>query len=281
MPSSYTSSLRLEQQFTGENINVWGVLLNAVLARLDAAIAALRIIPLTGNYSLTTANGTDDDARNGMIKTTGTGAFTVTVPSVSKAYIWWNACTGDLLITTGAGATVSILPGEITIVMCDGANVYRVASQTMSGQRLQNVGTAVAPTDAANKAAVDAAKAYADTLAWANNAGILPGQPGNSGLVLSTNGTTAAWSKTFATDGFTFGTTTSDTPIKLLIRGSANGIRLGTSNTAVSIEAVDNTGSGAYQPLVLTGSTVSLSLNGAAPVAVASVATAIAFAIAL
>ena len=49
MPSSYTPRLRLEQQFTGENVNTWGVLLNEVFTLTDNAIAGLKVVALTGN----------------------------------------------------------------------------------------------------------------------------------------------------------------------------------------------------------------------------------------
>lgn len=186
MPSSYTPSLRLEQQFTGENINIWGVLLNGVIGRIDSSIAGLRIVPLTGNYSLTTANGTDDEARNGIIKTTGAGPFTVTIPAVSKTYYWFNACTGVVTVTTGGGSTVDVASGETCVILCDGSNVKRVFSRNMDGQRLTNLGSPTSPTDAATKK-------YVDDTAFALNAGQLPGQIGSAGLFLKTDGTVASW----------------------------------------------------------------------------------------
>ena len=39
MPSSWSPSLRFELQFTGENINLWGDKLNAVLGHADYAVA--------------------------------------------------------------------------------------------------------------------------------------------------------------------------------------------------------------------------------------------------
>jgi hypothetical protein len=51
---------------------------------------------------------------------------------------------------------------------------------------VKNVGSPTAATDAATKG-------YADSLAFNANAGVLPGQTGNAGSVLSTDGTTAHW----------------------------------------------------------------------------------------
>ena len=88
MPSSYSSSLRFNLQATGENTNTWGGLLNTgALALIDSAIAGLTTIALTGNTTLTTANGSSDQARTVMIKLTGSASYQVTVPAVSKRYL--------------------------------------------------------------------------------------------------------------------------------------------------------------------------------------------------
>lgn len=124
MPSSWSASLRFELQFSGENINLWGDKLNAVLAHADYAVAGYLTKALTTSpYQLTTANAADDEARAAMLKFTGTGAFTVTIPSLSKSYLIWNACTGIVTISTGAGATVAIDPGDKVLVFCDGSAV--------------------------------------------------------------------------------------------------------------------------------------------------------------
>lgn len=186
MPSSWSASLRFELQFTGENINLWGEKLNAALSHADYAVAGWLSKPLTGNVALTTANAGDDEARAAMIKFTGAGPFTVTVPSVSKAYDVWNACTGALTLTTGAGSAATLQPGERVRLVCDGAGVYRLTSTDAGGQRLTSVADPSTPQDAATKA-------YVDAVAFAANAGVLPGQAGNAGKALITNGTVASW----------------------------------------------------------------------------------------
>lgn len=124
MPSSWTPSLRLEQQFTGENINLWGEKLNVALAHADYAVAGWLTKPLIGDVSLTSANGAADEARAAMIKFTGgAGPFKVTVPGVSKSYLIWNATGGIVTLTTGAGASVAIDPGDMVAAVCDGAQV--------------------------------------------------------------------------------------------------------------------------------------------------------------
>jgi hypothetical protein len=186
MPSSYTPSLRFELQFTGENVNLWGDKLNAALSRADDAVAGWLTKPLTGDYTLATANGGADEARKAMLKFTGTGSFTVTVPAVSKRYDVWNACTGVLTISNGSVST-TVQVGEIVSIVTDGgANIGRVQGNDYD-----------LPTS--NRQV--ASKLYVDNVAFTANAGILPGQGGNSGKFLTTNGTVAAWSNvTSATD---------------------------------------------------------------------------------
>jgi len=175
MPSSWSPSLRFELQFTGENINLWGDKLNAVLQHADYAVAGWLVKPLTGDAALSTANAADDEARAAMIKFTGAGPFTVTVPSVSKAYLVWNACAAALTLTTGAGATVTLDPGDMAHVVCDGGSVR---TPGYGGLPLKDF---------------IAASALAAT-------GSLPGVTGNAGKFLTTDGTGAFWRQPASTD---------------------------------------------------------------------------------
>jgi hypothetical protein len=186
MPSSFSASLRFELQFTGENINLWGDKLNVVLQHADYAVAGWLTKPLTGNVSLSVMNAPDDEARAAMIKFTGGGPFTVTLPSVSKAYDVWNACSAVLTITTGAGSSVSLDPSETVRIICDGFNVRRSQGTEFSGQQLTGLADPTSPQMAATKA-------YADQLAFTANAGILPGQAGNAGRFIKTDGVNASW----------------------------------------------------------------------------------------
>lgn len=123
MPSSATSSLRIQKIGIGEQLNLWGESLNTDFDLIDKAIAGLSTIALTGNHTLTSTNYAADEARSAMLKFTGAGPFTVTIPSVSKTYLIWNACSAALTITTGAGSTVSIDAGAKVVVFCDGSGV--------------------------------------------------------------------------------------------------------------------------------------------------------------
>ena len=170
MPSSWTSSLRLEQQFTGENINTWGDRLNVALRHADYALSGWLTKPLTGPATLTTVNGADDEARAATIKFTGgAGPFTVTLPAVSKTYLVWNACAGAVTLTTGAGATVTVDPGDIVWAACDGS---AVKTPGYGGASIKD---------------------WVSSVAWSYNAGNLPAQTGNAGKFVRTDGTSASW----------------------------------------------------------------------------------------
>jgi hypothetical protein len=170
MPSSWSPSLRFELQFTGENINLWGEKLNAVLSHADYAVAGWLTKPLTGNATLTSANAGDDEARAATIKFTGgAGPFTVTIPAVSKTYAVWNACSGPVTLTTGAGATLTVDPGDIVWALTDGGGVK---------------------TPGYGGASI---KDWVSAVAWSYNAGALPAQSGNAGKFVKTDGTNASW----------------------------------------------------------------------------------------
>ncbi|MFC3070514.1 hypothetical protein [Phenylobacterium soli] len=266
MPSSWSASLRFELQFTGENINLWGDKLNVVLNHADYAIAGWLTKALTANATLTSANAGDDEARAAMLKFTGAGPFTVTVPSVSKSYLVWNACAAALTLTTGAGATALIAPGERVALMCDGAGVYRVQGSDFGGQRLTGVADPGAAQDAATKA-------YVDATAFAANAGVLPGQTGNAGRVLKTDGVGASWGGIILTQGsvsgqFSLLTNDQTTPL--------GGLKADTSGRVALIN-----GSGANRLVTAPdGSVAAVSDSGASNI-LASQAMALAFAVAL
>lgn len=191
MPSSYTASARYTLQAAGENLNTWGLILNSgVFQLVDDNINGRTTFTLSGSKTLTTANGATDEARRAILDVTGGSGGTITIPSVSKLYMVRNASTGDVVLTTGAGRTATVVAGVIAQVVCDATNVDLAVS-------FKNVPTPVANTDAVNKAYSDAqlaaAKTYTDNTAFTANAGILPGQSGNAGKFLTTNGSVASW----------------------------------------------------------------------------------------
>lgn len=194
MPSSPSNSLRLEEMFTGEQVNVWGVLLDQVIAMLDAAIAGMATIALTGNYTLTSHNYVADEARNAILKLTGAAGWTVTIPAVTKVYVVWNASSAvQTIASAGGGASATVQIGEVVLLVTDAVNVKRVQPTDFGAREITGVGEPNAATSAATKN-------YADNLAFTANAGILPGQPGAAGKFLTTNGAVAAWQQLTSAD---------------------------------------------------------------------------------
>lgn len=179
MPSSYSSSLRLEEQFTGEGVNTWGLKLSNTLQRVDDAIAGFVSIAITTDYALVSSldNATADQARAAMLKFTGTLASnsTITIPSVSKTYLIWNATTKALTFTTGSGSTISVDPSDQVLIFCDGTNVQTPGYGGLS------IKTYIA-------AAILGAT------------GSLPATTGNAGKFVYTDGTSSFWKQVNTTD---------------------------------------------------------------------------------
>lgn len=199
MASSPSPSLRVEEIGTGDQTNTWGVGLDQAIGMLDASIAGLATVALTGNYALTSRNYVADEARNAIIKLTGVAPWAVTIPSVTKLYVFWNASSAVQTVTTGSGTTVTLQVGEVALLICDAANVARVVPTVLGAGPFSMAGaldmgahkiTSVTDPTGAQDAAT---KAYADALAFTANAGILPGQGGNAGNFLGTNATVASW----------------------------------------------------------------------------------------
>jgi hypothetical protein len=189
MPSTYSSSFRLNLQAPGDNLNTWGVQLNnGVFQLLEDALAGAVTQALSGSLILTSVNGATDQARCLAINITGGTGGTITAPGVKKLYFVRNASSGTVIVTTGAGAMASFSAGEVGFCYSpDGTNFYRTTVTTaFGGAILTGVGTPSAATDAATKG-------YVDGVAFSMAAGSLPGQSGNAGKSLVTDGSNASW----------------------------------------------------------------------------------------
>lgn len=185
MPSTWSSRFRLNFQAPGENLNTWGGLLNVqVFQLLEDAIARRVAFSLSGSKTLTTANGTDDEARCAFLDvTSGTGG-TITIPPLEKIYLVRNAASGSVIVTTGAGVTATIVAGEMAWVSCDNSNVRKTLTSDFGGARITSIGTPLAATDAVPRSYVDS---------FVFGAANLPGQAGSDGYFLTTDGTTPSW----------------------------------------------------------------------------------------
>ncbi|PGH59462.1 hypothetical protein CRT60_00320 [Azospirillum palustre] len=269
MPSTPTPRLRAELQALGENLNTWGDgRLNAALTRLEEAIADVVPIVITGTaYVLTSTNYVADEARGAALLITGTltGNTTITAPTVEKLYLIDNRTTQgsySLTIKTAAGTGYALRPGPQK-VFCDGTDFARgeprldqaplpAAPVDINGQRLVNLSAPANASDAATKK-------YVDDTAFAAAGGNLPGQAGNTGRLLTTDGSVAGWGPRSVelygdywggTAGGTVSTLTATTGISLssLIAGVVVGVRMGgAANPGPATLNVDGLGAKAIQ----------------------------------
>lgn len=123
MPSTYDPLLRLELQATGENATTWGVKTNTNLDLLAESIAGAVTLNVagSGDYTLSTANGAEDEARQAILVLTGllTGNRNIIVPSSPKNYTVINNTTGAFTVTLkqsgGSGLTIPTTGPTITV----------------------------------------------------------------------------------------------------------------------------------------------------------------------
>jgi microcystin-dependent protein len=123
MPSTYDPLLRLELQATGENATTWGVKTNTNLDLLAESIAGAVNLNVagSGDYTLSTANGAEDEARQAILVLTGllTGNRNIIVPSSPKNYTVINNTTGAFTVTLkqsgGSGLTIPTTGPTITV----------------------------------------------------------------------------------------------------------------------------------------------------------------------
>jgi hypothetical protein len=112
MASSFSTDLKLELMVTGENSGTWGDKTNTNLNLLQQAIAGYQAIALTSvNTTLAMTDATISDARNAVIKFTGTIAANTTVfvaSGIEKTYTIENATSGafTLALNQVGGASV-------------------------------------------------------------------------------------------------------------------------------------------------------------------------------
>lgn len=184
MPSSYTASARYTLQATGEGTNVWGTILNnGAFALVDFNVNGTVTISSSGATTLTTVNGAADQARAAILNYTGSTAGVLTIPSVSKVYQVRNP-SAQLTITNGSSSLV-LVAGDSATVMTDGTTIWKVQSADFAGRKITSIATPTTNFDAATKK-------YVDDTAFSSITN-LPGQAGNAGKFLSTDGANASW----------------------------------------------------------------------------------------
>lgn len=140
MASTYSTSLRIELQGSGENSGTWGTITNNNFSQsLEFSIAGVVDVACGDNAvtTLTNADGpqsqANNQARNAHIRLTGshTDVRIAQFPATQKIYLISNATTGGFAMTArlgAAGNTLSIANGTTRLVSTDGTNWYDVFS---------------------------------------------------------------------------------------------------------------------------------------------------------
>jgi hypothetical protein len=137
MASSYSTDLKLELMVTGENSGTWGDKTNSNLNLLQQAIAGYQAIALTStNTTLAMTDATISDARNAVIKFTGTLSANSTVyvqTGIEKTYVIENGTTGayTLALNQVGGSSIiwSTTDKGIKQIYLDGTNPNDIGSK--------------------------------------------------------------------------------------------------------------------------------------------------------
>jgi hypothetical protein len=196
MPSTYSTTLRLELPSNGEQSGIWGQTLNKDLNLIEQSIAGITDIYLTGDtYTLSSFNGLEDEARSAVISCTGilSAPANVVAPSVQKTYIVTNTAGANVTIKTSTGNGVIVLNNTSSLVYCDGTNFYTAVSlnsvtgnQTISGN--EAIGANV--TAGGNLTVTSNVTSFNGNLTFTSNTSIVTAGT-NTGAYTPPTGTTA------------------------------------------------------------------------------------------
>ena len=133
MASTYSSSLNLELQTTGENSGSWGTKTNNNLQKLESAIKGYVSVAIASTSDSLTASdgGTGDEQSNAIIKLTGTLSANTTMQceAVESWYIVDNAAsmsTYTLGFKPAGGTAASLVSGSKHLLYTDGSTMFDV-----------------------------------------------------------------------------------------------------------------------------------------------------------
>jgi len=133
MASTYSSTLNLELQASGENSGTWGTITNNNLQKIESAAKGYVSVAIAStNDSLTATDGsTTDEQSNAIIKLTGTlsDATTMSCEAVETWYIVDDATThsgNNLTFKPSGGTGVNLVQGAKHILYSDGSTMFDV-----------------------------------------------------------------------------------------------------------------------------------------------------------
>ena len=259
MASTYSSTLNLELQATGENSGTWGTITNNNLQKLESAIKGyVSVAVASTSDSLTASDGsTTDEQSNAIIKLTGTltGNTTMACEAVESWYIVDNATTMGtytLGFKPSGGTAASLVSSSKHLLYSDGSEMFDVLADcgnisangtlTVAGNVSLNGGTFIyneagADLDARFEGAGDANLIYLD--AGNDRVGIKTNSPSTELHVVG--GIKATGAIDFDGSSFTFNESGASVDFRaetntlanaFFIDGSADKIGFGTSSPA-------------------------------------------------
>jgi hypothetical protein len=133
MASTYSSTLNLELQASGENSGTWGTITNNNLQKIESAIKGYVSVAIASTTdSLTATDGTTaDEQSNAIIKLTGslTGNTTMQCEAVENWYIVDNATTmgtHSLSFKPAGGTGTDLVASSKHILYSDGSTMFDV-----------------------------------------------------------------------------------------------------------------------------------------------------------
>lgn len=136
--TNFSPLLGLALPTTGDLSGTWGTTVNdSITGLIDSAVAGTTTLSTDADITLSTTNGSANQARNAVLLCTGarTSIKTITAPAQSKAYIVINNTTGGYAVKlVGAGPTtgIAVLPGFKALVAWDGSDFVIVSSGLIS-----------------------------------------------------------------------------------------------------------------------------------------------------
>ena len=235
MASTYSTSLKIELQATGENSGTWGTITNNNFSQVfEFAIAGVyaKTLSGTGPTTLTTGDGpqsqANNEARQNQIIFSGTISTThiVQFPAVQKTYGLYNNIAGGADITARLGAsgnTVTITNGKYRLVSTDGTNWYDIFTLAGLGEAWIEKATGDSPYTAS-----DGDNIFVDT-----SGGVvtitLPASPsiGNQVKIIDSHGTAATNNITVGRNGEK-------------IQGATSDLTISTNNAGISLVYYDS-----------------------------------------
>ena len=279
MASTYSSTLNLELQASGENSGTWGTITNNNLQKLESAIKGYVSVAIASTSdSLSATDGTTaDETSNAIIKLTGTltGNTTMQCEAVESWYIVDNATsmgTYTLGFKPAGGTAASLVSSSKHLLYSDGSTMFDVLADcgnisangtlTVAGNVSLNGGTFIyneagADLDARFEGASDANLLYLD--AGNDRIGIKTASPSTELHVVG--GVKATGAIDFDGGGFTFNDSHAAVDFRIetdtlthavFVDGSADKIGFGTSAPTSGFVTIDQASStGAIAVLTL------------------------------